>query len=48
MEPWNQPFWKQDGKAINASIKDHKRLFTTATVFGALSEFVNRSLKGEI
>jgi squalene cyclase len=48
MEPWNQPFWKQDGKAINAAIKDHKRLFTTATVFAALSEFVNRSLKGEI
>ena len=48
MEPWNQTYWKKDGKPINAAIKDHKRLFTTATVFGALSEFENRSLKGEI
>ena len=48
MEPWNQPFWKQDGKAINAAIKDQKRLFTTATIFAALSEFKNRSLKGEL
>ena len=48
MEPWKQVFWKQDGKAINAAIKDHKRLFTTATVFAGLSEFENRSLKGEI
>ncbi len=48
MDPWNQTFWKQDGKAINAAIKDHKRLFTTATVFSALSEFENRSLKGEL
>jgi squalene-hopene/tetraprenyl-beta-curcumene cyclase len=47
MKPWNQPFWKKDGKAINASIKDHKRLFTTATVFAALSEFRYRYLKGD-
>jgi squalene-hopene/tetraprenyl-beta-curcumene cyclase len=45
MEPWNQSQWKKDGKAINAAIKDHKRLFTTATVFAALSEFENRSLR---
>ncbi len=48
MDPWNQTFWNQDGKAINAAIKDHKRLFTTATVFAALSEFENKSLKGEL
>ncbi len=48
VEPWNQVFWKEDGKAINAAIKDHKRLFTTATVFSALSEFENKSLKGEL
>jgi squalene-hopene/tetraprenyl-beta-curcumene cyclase len=48
VDPWNQTIWKQDGKAINAAIKDHNRLFATATVFSALSEFENKSLKGEL
>ena len=48
VDPWNQTIWKEDGKAINAVIKDHNRLFTTATVFSALSEFENKSLKGEL
>jgi mannose/fructose/N-acetylgalactosamine-specific phosphotransferase system component IID len=49
MEPWKQPFWNQDGKAINAAIQDHRRLFTTATVFAALSDFRGKSfLKGEL
>jgi squalene-hopene/tetraprenyl-beta-curcumene cyclase len=48
MEPWNQVFWKKDGKAINAAIKDHRRLFTTATVFSALSEYEDRTLNGEL
>jgi squalene cyclase len=38
-EPWSQTDWKQGGKAINALIKDHRRLYTTATVFKALTEF---------
>ena len=37
MEPWKQSVWKQDGRAIGAVIKDHRRLFTTATGFVALS-----------
>ncbi len=41
-EPWNQPYWTRDGRAINALIKDHKRLFTTATVYRALKEFENK------
>ena len=48
VDPWNQTIWKEDGKAINAAIKDHNRLFTTATVFSALSEFENKFLKGEL
>jgi squalene-hopene/tetraprenyl-beta-curcumene cyclase len=48
VDPWNQVTWKNDGKAINAAIKDHNRLFTTATVFSALSELENKSLKGEL
>jgi squalene-hopene/tetraprenyl-beta-curcumene cyclase len=48
MDPWNQTIWKQDGKALNAAIKDQNRLFTTGTIFSALSEFKNRSLKGEL
>jgi squalene-hopene/tetraprenyl-beta-curcumene cyclase len=48
IDPWNQTIWKQDGKAINASIKDQNRLFTTATVFSALSEFENTPLKDEL
>jgi squalene cyclase len=47
-EPWNQLQWKKDGKAINAAIKDHRRLFTTATVFAALSEFEDISSRGEM
>jgi len=42
MEPWKQPYWKRDGRAINAVIKDHRRLYTTATAFKALSEFEAR------
>ena len=38
-DPWNQPFWSLDGRAINALIRDHRRLFTTATAFAALSEY---------
>jgi squalene cyclase len=42
-EPWKQSYWKPDGKAINAVIKDQRRLYTTATVFTALSEFESKS-----
>lgn len=38
-DPWNQEYWKVGGKAINAVIEDHRRLFTTATVFKALIEY---------
>lgn len=44
-EPWKQPFWTRDGKAINAVIKDHRRLYTTATAYAALSQ-LDRSLSG--
>jgi len=47
-EPWKESFWKRDGRAITAVIKDHRRLFTTATVFKALSEFKETLLRGEI
>jgi squalene cyclase len=47
MEPWKQPYWRQDGKAIGAVIKDHRRLYTTATAFTALSELEERLSKGE-
>jgi squalene cyclase len=43
MEPWKQSYWRPDGKAINAVIKDQRRLYTTATVFTALSEFDSKS-----
>jgi Squalene cyclase len=43
-DPWSQQTWNIDGKAINALIKDHRRLFTTATVFAALNEY-NRKMK---
>lgn len=39
-EPWKELTWKRDGRAINAVIKDHRRLFSTATAFTALSEFM--------
>jgi hypothetical protein len=42
-EPWTQTGWRMDGKAINAAIRDHRRLYTTATVVRALSEFEERS-----
>ena len=44
-DPWNQSFWKEDGKAVNAAIRDHRRLFTTATVFAALKEYESLVLK---
>lgn len=47
-EPWKYPLWRRDGKVINAIIKDHRRLYSTATVFSALSEFKDRFSKGEI
>jgi squalene-hopene/tetraprenyl-beta-curcumene cyclase len=46
-DPWNQPIWKRDGKAINAVIKDHRRLYTTATAFVALKDYESRISKGE-
>lgn len=45
-EPWKQPHWTRDGKAINAVIKDHRRLYTTATAYAALSELDERLVKG--
>jgi squalene-hopene/tetraprenyl-beta-curcumene cyclase len=48
MEPWKQPSWTRDGKAINAVIKDHRRLYTTATAFTALSEFDERLSKDDV
>jgi squalene cyclase len=38
-EPWRYHAWVRDGKAIGAVIKDHNRLFTTATAYSALAEF---------
>jgi squalene cyclase len=40
-EPWRYHAWKRDGRAIGSVIKDHRRLFTTATAFSALSMFDN-------
>ncbi|MDA4117333.1 MAG: hypothetical protein OK455_03210 [Thaumarchaeota archaeon] len=45
-EPWNQSGWKPDGRAIGAVIRDHRRLYTTATALTALSRF-ERSSRGE-
>lgn len=45
-EPWRTSFWKRDGRAVNAVIKDHRRLFSTATVFTALSEFMGNPIEG--
>jgi squalene cyclase len=42
IEPWKYPLWNQGGRAINAVITDHRRLFSTATVLNALSEYRNR------
>lgn len=47
-EPWKESFWKPGGRAINAVIKDHRRLFSTATVFTALSEFMESLPEEEI
>lgn len=47
IEPWKQSYWNRDGKAINAVIKDHRRLYTTATAFAALSQFEEGLSKGE-
>lgn len=41
-EPWMQEEWRTDGKAINAAIKDHNRLYTTATALSALAESKNK------
>jgi squalene cyclase len=45
-EPWRYHAWVRDGKAIGAVIKDHNRLFTTATAYSALAEY-NRHCRGE-
>jgi squalene cyclase len=47
-QPWKQSFWKRDGKAVNALIKDHNRLWSTATAFSALLEFTERLSSGGI
>ena len=44
-DPWNQQSWNVDGKVINALVKDHQRLFTTATVFTALNQYKKRKLE---
>jgi squalene-hopene/tetraprenyl-beta-curcumene cyclase len=44
-DPWNQQSWNVDGKAINAVIKDHRRLFTAATAFTALNQYKKRMLE---
>jgi hypothetical protein len=36
-EPWRHPFWNRGGRAVNALICDHRRLFTTATALRTLS-----------
>ena len=44
-EPWKQSYWKLDGKAINALIRDHNRLYSTATAFSALTELIQTNSK---
>ena len=46
-EPWNQTIWKVGGKAINAIIEDHRRIFTTATVFKTLVDY-QQFLRGNL
>jgi len=46
-EPWRYHAWVRDGKAIGAVIKDHNRLFTTATAYSSLAEYY-RYCRGEI
>jgi squalene cyclase len=45
-EPWKQPLWTRDGKAINAVIRDHRRLYTTATAYAALSRLDRKLSEG--
>lgn len=45
-DPWTQVGWREDGKAIGAVIRDQRRLYTTATVFTALSR-LERLLEAE-
>jgi len=46
-EPWKQLVWNPDGKAINAVIRDQRRLYTTATAFTALSGLAERPSEGD-
>ena len=46
-EPWRYHAWVRDGKAIGAVIKDHNRLFTTATAYSSLAEY-DRYCRGEL
>lgn len=46
-EPWKQAAWKPDGRAIGAVIRDHRRLYTTATAFTALSELEGMVSRGQ-
>jgi squalene-hopene/tetraprenyl-beta-curcumene cyclase len=43
IDPWNQTDWKVGGKAINAVIEDHRRLYTTATVVKTLLDYQKSS-----
>jgi len=45
-EPWRQARWKRDGRAIDAVIRDQRRLFTTATALSAISRFDGVSSRG--
>ena len=47
-DPWNQNTWNRDGRAINAAIKDHRRVFTTATALASLLESESRILEGKV
>lgn len=46
--PWKQSSWKRNGKAINALIEDHNRLYSTATAFSALLEYKEMLSKAKI
>ena len=46
-EPWRYHAWIRDGKAIGSVIKDHNRLFSTATAYSALVDF-DRYYRGEM
>jgi hypothetical protein len=47
-EPWKYPSWKKDGRAINALIRDHRHLFSTATVISAFTRYLEQASKGKI